>query len=208
VGKEYMLEGLTAGAHYYVTKPYDNQTLVAIVSAAIRDYKSYAEVQVSLKQTTQTLKMLDKGLFSFKSLTEGRNLAAMLANACPNPDNVILGLTELMVNALEHGNLGISYDEKSKLNDCDDWENEVMRRLSLPSNKDKNIYIEFNRNDNEITFLITDQGSGFDWRQYMAICPSRVFDSHGRGIAMANLISFDQIEYLEPGNQVCVTVSL
>jgi len=207
-GKKYMLEGLNAGAHYYLSKPYSQETLVTIVSTAVRDYQNYLKIQDSLKQTTQTLKMMSKGEFSFKSLSEARNLAALLANACPEPDSVMLGLTELMINAVEHGNLGITYEDKSKLNAEGEWENEVAHRLELPLNKDKYVTIEFSRNDNEITFLIVDQGKGFDWNKYMEICPERAFDSHGRGIAMANSISFNQVNYLDSGNKVFVTVPL
>lgn len=211
VGKDNMLEGLNAGAHYYVSKPYDKQTLSAIVSAAVRDHQDYTYIKNNLKQTTsttQTLKLMEHAMFRFKSLNEGRNLAALLANACPNTDDVTLGLTELMINAVEHGNLGIGYEEKSRLNMNDDWEQEISRRLTLPSNKDKFVSIEFRRTKKEITFLISDQGKGFDWVQYMEMSPVRVFDSHGRGIAMANSISFDNIEYLGSGNEVSVTVSL
>jgi len=208
VGKENMLEGLNAGAHYYVTKPYDNQTLVTIVTAAIRDYRSYTGLNDTLTQSAVTMKLMDKGFFSFKSINEGRKLASLLANTCPNPDNVKLGLTELMVNAIEHGNLGISYDEKSRLNARDEWESEIARRLALPSNKNKNVSINFSRNKKEITFLIVDEGEGFDWTPYMKISPNRLLDSHGRGIAIANSISFDQINYLGKGNQVCMTIRL
>ena len=207
-GKDHMLEGLNAGAHYYLSKPYSQQTLVTIVATAVRDYQNYLNIQDSLKQTTQTLKMMCKGEFSFQSLSEARNLAALLANACPKPDSVMLGLTELMINAVEHGNLGITYEDKSKLNLEGEWENEVARRLELPLNIDKYVTIEFSRNDNEITFLIVDQGKGFNWNKYMNICPERAFDSHGRGIAMANSISFDQINYLDNGNKVFLTVPL
>lgn len=206
--QENMLEGLNAGAHYYLSKPYDRQTLASIVSTAVRDYQHYINIQNGLKQTVQTLRMMDKGTFRFKSIDEGRNLAAILANACPNSDDVILGLTELMMNAVEHGNLSIGYAEKSRLNVNGEWEREIARRLALPSNRDKYVSIEFSRSASKIKFLIVDQGSGFNWEQYMEISPKRVFDSHGRGIAMANLISFDRIEYLEAGNKVCVTVSL
>ena len=205
-GKEHMIEGLKAGAHYYLSKPYSQQTLTTIVSTAVRDYKNYLNIHDSLKQTTQSLKMMYEGKFAFRSLSDARNLAAMIANACPKPDTVMLGLTELMVNAVEHGNLGITYKEKSKLNAEGEWENEVERRLASPSNKDKYVSIEYCRDDNEITFLIVDQGDGFDWKQYMEICPDRAFDSHGRGIAMANSISFDRIEYRGTGNEVCVAI--
>ncbi len=205
-GKEPMLEGLTAGAHYYISKPYDQQTLIAITTTAIRDYQQYMDMQESLKQSAQTLQMMDHGIFCFKTLSEGRNLAALLANACPESDNVILGLTELIVNAVEHGNLAIGYAEKSKLNAAGEWDNEIKRRINLPINRDKHVTIEFSRSDKKINILIIDQGEGFDWHQYMEISPSRAFDSHGRGIALANLISFKEVKYIGSGNKVCVTI--
>lgn len=207
VGRDNMLEGLNAGAHYYLSKPYDQPTLVAIISTAIRDYQRYKNIQENLEQSAQTLKLMDKGEFSFKSLDEARSLSALLARACPESDSVVFVLTELMVNAVEHGNLGISYKEKSSLMADDKWEDEVSHRLALPENFDKQVTIEFTRSDNDITFLITDQGIGFDWQQYMEVSPNRAFDSHGRGIAVANSISLNQIEYLEKGNKVRVTVS-
>ena len=206
IGRENMLEGLNAGAHYYLSKPYDQQTLVAIVSTAIRDYEQYVHMRTSLKQSAQTLKVMDKGTFSFKSLEEGRQLASLLANTCPDSEKVVLGLTELITNAVEHGNLGITYEEKSKLNEEGKWESEILNRLSSPLYKDKVATVEFERNNSEIAFTITDQGNGFDWHQYMEISPERAFDSHGRGIAMANSISFDQIKYHDDGKKVRVTV--
>jgi len=205
-GTDHMLEGLKAGAHYYLSKPYDQQTLLAIISTAIRDYKRYINIQKNLEQASQTLKLMAKGEFSFRSLDEARRLSALLANACPESDSVAFVLTELMINAIEHGNLGISYKEKSRLIAEEKWEDEVLQRLSLPANSNKHVTIEFNRSEDSISFLITDQGSGFGWQQYMEISPNRAFDSHGRGIAMANSICLNQIEYLETGNKVRVTV--
>lgn len=207
-GKKNMLEGLNAGAYYYLSKPYDQETLIAIVKTAIRDYRHYVHIQDSLRQSVQTLKMMDKGLFNFRSLEEGRNLATLLANACPNSERVVLGLTELITNAVEHGNLGITYEEKSRLNAKGDWESEVEKRLASPDYKDKYATVEFNRSDDKIMLVITDQGDGFDWEKFMTVSPERAFDSHGRGIALANSISFKQVEYLNNGNKVCVTVPL
>ncbi|VAW53073.1 hypothetical protein MNBD_GAMMA06-1938 [hydrothermal vent metagenome] len=205
-GKSCMLEGLNAGAHYYLSKPYDQQTLIAIISTAIRDYQRYARVQENLERSVQTLKLMDKGEFSFKSLDEARSLSVLLARACLDSDSVVFILTELMINAIEHGNLNISYSEKSRLIADEKWETEVSHRLTLSINRHKYANIKFNRDEKEMIFLITDQGAGFDWQQYMEISPNRAFDSHGRGIAMANSISSNQIQYLETGNKVRVTV--
>ena len=207
-GKKNMLEGLNAGAYYYLSKPYDQETLIAIVKTAIRDYRHYVHIQDNLRQSVQTLKMMNKGLFNFKSLEEGRNLATLLANACPNSERVVLGLTELITNAVEHGNLGITYEEKSRLNAKGDWESEVEKRLASPDYKDKYATVEFNRSDEKIILVITDQGGGFDWQKFMTVSPERAFHSHGRGIALANSISFQHVEYLNNGSKVCVTVPL
>ncbi len=207
-GKKNMVEGLNAGAYYYLSKPYDQETLVAIVKTAIRDYQHYVQIQENLKQSVQTLKMMDKGIFNFKSLEEGRSLAILLANACPNSERVVLGLTELIINAVEHGNLGITYNEKSILNAAGSWESEVVKRLALPIYKDKYVTVEFSRGESEISLIIIDQGAGFDWGNFIKISPERAFDSHGRGIALANSISFKTVEYVGSGNKVRVTVSL
>lgn len=204
--KQSMLEGLSAGAHYYLSKPYDQNTLVAIVSSAIRDYQHYLLLRHDLKQSSQALKMMEKGTFTFQSLDDGRNLATMLANACPNSERLILGLTEIITNAIEHGNLGISYKEKSKLNNVGGWETEVNKRLVSPLYKDRYATVEFTRGRHEITFVISDQGNGFDWHKYMEISPDRAFDSHGRGIALAKSLSFNEIQYLNNGSQVRITI--
>jgi len=205
-GKQNMLDGLRAGAYYYLTKPYDRQTLLAIVRTAVSDYQSYCQLQFNVKQTAHTLKMMNKGRFSFRTLEEARSLAALLANACDDSDHVVLGLTELMVNAVEHGNLGIGYKEKSRLNAIGEWENEIMYRLNRPEHISKLATVEFERNENSIIFAIIDQGAGFEWQRYLELSPERALDSHGRGIAMANSISFDKIEYRGNGNEVYVKI--
>lgn len=206
VGKESMLEGLNAGAHYYLTKPYDRSTLVTIVKTAIRDYQHVYELQASIRESTHSLLLMNRGEFRFKTIEQGKSLAAMLANACADPERVVLGLTELLINAVEHGNLGITYEEKSRLTRNGEWEKEVSRRSKMEIYRNREVMVDFERCDNEARFNIRDQGEGFDWRQYLEIRPERAFDSHGRGIAIANTISFDSIEYIGTGSEVCVTV--
>lgn len=206
VGSENMRESLEAGAHYYITKPYDQQTLLAIVTTAVKDYQYHVLLQSTVKQSAQTLKLMNRGEFRYRTLDDGKNLALLLANACPDPDKVVLGLTELMINAIEHGNLGISYEEKSKLNLTGAWEQEVNRRLESSEYSSKYVLVNYEELDREIEFTIIDQGAGFDWHEYLEMSPQRAFDSHGRGIAMANTVSFNRIDYRGHGNEVRVTV--
>ena len=150
--------------------------------------------------------MMDEGRFTFRTVDEGKALASMLARASEHPDRVVLGLTELMINAVEHGNLGITYDEKTQLNENGAWLAEISRRQQLPEYRDLVVTVEYVKNENEMVYQITDEGNGFDWENYMEISPERAFDTHGRGIAMAKTISFSTIEFTGPGNRVRATV--
>jgi len=203
-----VLEGLEAGAYYYLTKPFDKETMLAIIKTAVEDYTAYRAIQEETKQTVRTLSLMRQGQFAFRTLDEAQDLATLLANAGPQAGKAVIGLSELLINAVEHGNLGITYNEKSELNEEGNWEAEVLRRLALPENADKRVVVSFEVEEDEMRFLISDQGPGFDWESYLEISPERAFDNHGRGIAMARMLSFDRVEYLGNGNQVLAAISV
>ncbi len=205
-GKDSMREGLEAGAHYYLTKPYDQKMLAAIVSAAVNDYDQYKRLQTRLNETAYSLQMMQHGNFRFKTLKEARMLAILLAKACVNADNVVIGLSELLINAVEHGNLSIGYSDKTRLNETGFWQHEIARRLLMDEYCNKEVSVDVERIGKQLNFTIIDEGEGFDWRKYMEISPERALNSHGRGIAIANSVSFDEIEYYGKGNKVRVKV--
>jgi CheY-like chemotaxis protein len=201
-----VIEGIRTGAWYYLTKPYDAQMLLSVVRAAANDYLEFKELRTRLRQGLKTLRMLRTAIFVIRTVDEARDVATILANACPDPDSAIVGLTELLLNAVEHGNLGITYEEKSSMNDKDEWQREVERRLALPENADKRVEIRFERDHEAVRFTIRDEGHGFDWNRFLDIDPSRAFDTHGRGIAMARRLSFTSLDYRGSGNEVVATV--
>jgi anti-sigma regulatory factor (Ser/Thr protein kinase) len=117
-----------------------------------------------------------------------------------------MGLSELLINAVEHGNLGISYDDKTLFNERGTWLEEVEKRLQQEANKNKFATLEFQRGDSEIKIVVKDQGSGFDWQPYLQMSADRAMDNHGRGIAMAGMISFSRVEYQGNGKVVLAFV--
>jgi DNA-binding response OmpR family regulator len=201
-------EGLRAGAYYYLTKPFAADTLVAIVAAAVRDHLDYLALLQEVRHASRTVGCLQSAEFSFRTVAEARDIATLLAQTAPDPERVVLGLSELMLNAVEHGNLGITYDEKSALGVGDPLAEELERRLADPANAGKRAVVSFLRLPGELRFLIRDCGKGFDWQPFLEMSPERAFDTHGRGIAMSRLVSFDQLEYLGAGNEVEAVVYL
>lgn len=201
-------EGLQAGAYYYLTKPFERETLLAIVAAAVRDRLAQLELLKQLEQQRDTLTMLRYGEFQFRTLAEAKRLTALLSSVCPQPEKVAMGLSELLINAVEHGNLGITYKEKTKLIQDNAWEGELNQRLALPQYASRRASVMLTRDNHEIRFVVADQGDGFDWQPFMEFSPDRAFDPHGRGISMARMLSFDAIEYQGNGNTVVATVKL
>ena len=199
-------EGIEAGVFFYLTKPFEKDMLLAIVKAAARQAIRQREAIDDLIKQSGSLTYLQSGTFHVRTLKEVYYFAVALANACAEPEKVVMGLIDLLVNAVEHGNLGISYAEKTHLQEIDQWEKEIDRRLSLPEYKDKFVEIQFERASEEIRITIKDQGNGFDWRQYEQMDPSRALSSHGRGIAMARALNFDRVEYQGNGNTVLCIV--
>ncbi|MFN2441791.1 MAG: response regulator, partial [Thermoanaerobaculia bacterium] len=163
IAPEEILEGIRAGAYYYLTKPYNPEMLLEIVRVAANDYAEYREIQSRLRQGLKTLGLLDEALFRLQTVDEAKAVGAILANVCPDPYSAVIGLTELLLNAVEHGNLGITYEEKSTLKHRDEWSDEVERRLALPENADKRVTVRYARTGDESRFTITDEGEGFDW---------------------------------------------
>ncbi len=202
------LEGLQAGAYYYLAKPFEKATLQAIVDAAVRDHISYLEVRQDLRRTTTTMRLLDSGTFRFKTPEEAKNLAMLLAHAYPDANRVVTGILELTLNAIEHGNLNIGYKEKSRLIEEEQLDREIERRLSDPLYSSREATAQFVRRPDTLSLHISDQGKGFEWQKYLNFDPDRAFDTHGRGIAMANKLSFDTIEYRGNGNQVITVLQL
>lgn len=206
VSKEDILDGLKAGAYYYLTKPFTSDILHSVVKTAVKDRGFNKALLASLNVTKSSVKLLQNANFQFRSLNDVTAVSSLLACTCNEPEKVAMGLSELMINAVEHGNLQIGYEEKSDLRIKGEWESEVANRLEMPEYKDKYASIDVINTPEAVTFVITDQGNGFDWNGFMEFDTTRVMHNHGRGIAMANQLYFSKMEYEGKGNKVKVMV--
>jgi DNA-binding response OmpR family regulator len=205
---EEVVEGIKAGVYYYLTKPYQEETLLSLVRSAIRDRQQNDVFEQRLSQQKEALGTFVNGEFHLQTPTEAQNVAFMLGILFPRPEVAVSGLYELLINAIEHGNLGIGYQEKGLLLEKGEWESEIERRLAAPANMNKKVQIQFAHHKNQLQAIISDEGQGFDWRPFLEIEPARATQNHGRGIAKANLLAFDHLLYLGTGNQVQVLTTV
>jgi sigma-B regulation protein RsbU (phosphoserine phosphatase) len=202
------ISGLRAGAYYYLAKPYDPGLLLAVVAVAIAEHDVSRALQEEARANGALAPLLRAGEFEIRTIRESRLLATLLAGAFPDAERVVVGLTELLVNAVEHGNLGITYAEKSALLEGGGLEVEIDRRLARPELAGRRARVTFRRHADRITTVIADEGRGFDWRAFVDYDPARAFDLHGRGIAIARGMSFDHVSYDEVGSTVTAEIHL
>jgi DNA-binding response OmpR family regulator len=203
-----VVEGLKSGAYYYLTKPYDAQVLLSVIATALDDYQRHHSVVEKVHIGLSTLGLLRNAEYRFRTPDEAYSLAAYLSNAFPRPEQVAMGLFELFINAVEHGNLDVGYELKGRLQGNDSWREEIARRLNDPVYADRWVHVRVTRLSDALQVEVEDQGGGFDWECYLEMTAERATDTHGRGIAMAKALSFDELEYLGKGNRVRATAAI
>ncbi len=170
--------------------------------------KHYAELAEEYTNSKLTRQMVDAATFKAQTLDDAHTISRALASFCPDPQSAVMGLSELLLNAIEHGNLGIGYELKTELLNNGTWHQEIERRVSLPENADKFVTINFKQTPDALMFKFTDCGNGFEFEPYLEVDLSRRKDFHGRGIAVSNAISFTRIVYQGLGNEVVAEISL
>lgn len=169
-------------------------------------FNHYADIIKNAAKVNIDFKHVQDATFRVRTLEDAHQVSAILAGMCPEPEVAILGILEMIVNGIEHGNLGIGYDLKTKLLEDWTWTEEVARRLDEPENCKKFVTASIHKMDNGIRMEFLDCGKGFDYSSYTGFSKERLLDLHGRGIAVANNIVFSELEYIGSGNKAIATI--
>jgi anti-sigma regulatory factor (Ser/Thr protein kinase)/PAS domain-containing protein len=115
-----------------------------------------------------------------------------------------IALLEVLINAIEHGNLRISFEEKSEAIMREEYFDLIARRQNDPDNSEKGVSITYSVDPERVVYIISDEGEGFDHGDYMEKAVKKANSDmlpHGRGIAMTTNC-FDHVKYNSKGNQV------
>jgi anti-sigma regulatory factor (Ser/Thr protein kinase) len=118
-----------------------------------------------------------------------------------------LALSELIVNAVEHGNCGITYDEKTAALDQGLSVVElVAEKCRDPLVRARRVEFLWELGQESTSFVIRDEGRGFDVRAHLKkIAAQDLMSPHGRGIKIASLYAAE-LKYNEAGNEVTFTI--
>lgn len=118
--------------------------------------------------------------------------------------NIKLGIREIIINAIEHGNLNISFEEKTKSIEKGRYFQFLLKRQKDPAIRKKKVSIDYVLGKDHVSYVVKDQGNGFNHKKVSKMIYDNVDQNmmeHGRGLRMAYNI-FDEIKFNRKGNQV------
>ncbi|RLD52591.1 MAG: hypothetical protein DRI94_02650 [Bacteroidetes bacterium] len=205
--ENYAIQALHLGANNYLKKPVSSQELLRL----LKKYKAI----ISGKYSPESLpgKLINR-TFSVEFKSEYTKIPKivdkiMIESAIDINDsekvNIELGLVELITNAIEHGNLGISYIEKQLALDDGKLSELFDERVHNKKFKNRNVKVDFFTDEEKYQWTITDDGEGFNWKSIPdPTDQEHILELNGRGIFISNFL-FDKIEYFGKGNVVIAT---
>ena len=213
--RENTLEALRLGAIGFIKKPFSLKDVLTNLKLVFQTAKSKRELGPIIPN-------LKKGNmeFVFKtgeiepdkiSLYLSTHLGEMGLIEGRRISTVALALNEVLINAIEHGNLElpvnyfvetIGSEEKEAVTDL---KNE---RLKDPEYANKDIIIKYQFHNDEIVLTIIDEGSGFDTAsvvEFLMNNDSSGAEGCGRGLMLLKY-AVDEIRFNEKGNEVTLVI--
>ncbi len=204
-------EGIDAGAYYYVTKPYNADVLLSIVSAATKEKRQLSNLGHQLDQQHQAYDLINHVSFALKTHANAAATAPFIASFSKHPRNIrniIMAFNALCANAIEHGNYAIGREAKGEALIDGAWHALIRDRAANPTYAAKTVAVTMARDKNGEDFHVTikDEGQGFRWRDYVDFDPTRMTDPNGRGVALAHAHCPGCIRFNNAGNEVTLTI--
>lgn len=205
--EELALRALELGANNYIKKPIDLNNLKLII-------KRYNNILESKSLSKQLPKLIQDRVIEL-ALPTTTSLLPSVIDFFLEKINIFftakelfqieLGLSELLTNAIEHGNLGISNSEKTEALANNKLNELYESRLKDPAHADKKAKVIFKQSKESCSWEIIDEGEGFNWRGLPNPTHLKnIGELHGRGVFLSRL-QFDKITYNEKGNAVTAT---
>ncbi len=202
--EEIAVKALQAGAASYVPKSHLASMLPETVLNILqlsRQRRSQASLMASLKRCEFIFDLgIDDELIS-PLITYLQGCMSSL-NLCDQTSSirVCIALEEALRNALFHGNLEISSEERE--GDSEAYRLLIESRRNMAPYRERHLYVRVRFAPNEATFIIRDEGKGFDPDALPdPTDPENLDKVSGRGLLLMRTF-MDDVAYNDCGNEV------
>ncbi len=199
--QDLILNAMKNGAVDLLKKPFKPKDLKYLINKIESLFQ-----KIRLKVTMDIFK------WGKKSLQIGNDISAIpyvienvfsnISHLLENDYFVRVGLQEILLNSIEHGNLNISYEEKQQALDEGNYSDFLKERMNNDLYKDKKINVCVFSNNEYLKIQIKDEGNGFNISSIPDPNDSdNLLGESGRGVMLA-MNSFNEVNYNEKGNEV------
>ena len=198
--EETAIEALRGGAISYLKKPFTFRDLYKVIEK-IANLKNR---EVNTECVREETKRVVMGNEIDRVWSVVNQLIICAENVCgpEKTQELGLGLYEIIVNAIEHGNLAITFEEKYTAIKHNTYEALLRERVSDPAYATRRVTIDYRMIPGELHYTVTDEGDGFDWQSLVDADLSRdPLAPCGRGLFLAR-IYLGRIEFNKKGNEV------
>jgi len=208
--EEYAIKALHYRANNYLKKPIRHKDLLPLFhkcSSIIKTSDSVdipeigsAEVKTHFTLTLQS---------SVEDIPDMVNLLMKATSGSLDEKEILntkFGLTELLTNAIENGNLEITSEEWAEAFLTGDKGLKILRgkKMSDPLIARRTVKVTYKSDDEYFEWVISDQGKGFDWQRVLRECDGMSpMDLECKGIFLSRF-HFDGMEYMDNGSTVRV----
>lgn len=197
---------LDLGAVNFVCKPFDAAEIDFVLDRVYRAVTQDQDLRPVLDVVASRTTNLS---FAGNPATLARIVAWLgreLSQAYPGYDlplpEIKLALYETLANAIEHGNLGITYEMKTQAMEASGGMDElVRRRLAEPVLAARRVHVNAEYLADRVVYRVRDEGQGF---RPEALHDRPLGDTtalHGRGIALVRHY-MDEVSWNPEGNEI------
>lgn len=198
---ESILRAFRVGADHFLPKPFDASELHGVLRRveAIRSaYRDKVRVWHSFERCSLDLRIpADVGVAAATAALCGKHARSFLdEDGCRGLSTAV---HEILLNAVEHGCLEITQQEKLAALADDEYVHLFAARRADPRLGGRTVAVHFEADATGVTVRATDPGPGFDPRSLPDPSePENLFSESGRGIMMAQL-QVDELRYEDGG---------
>lgn len=201
--EDILLKALQGGAVNFFKKPFNMKEL-AVEIEKITQYRRAAEQPAlfcpDLVEETKAFRFSTADAAFMPVINQIAFQLPLLVNETEIL-NIKIGIEEMITNAIEHGNLGITFQEKSSAIAEGRFGDLVAQRVKDGERGRRQVTVLSRLTRERFQVTIRDEGDGFDWQALPDLSAGNLLAFNGRGVFLTK-IYFDEVSYNAKGNEV------
>ena len=202
--EEIAVEALRIGASSYIPKANLQRDLGRVLETALSTVERLREEEKirDLLQQWESYFIVGYDEGAPKALINHLQNSLAQAGICDESDLLRVGtaLAEALSNAIEHGNLEL--DSELREDDEGSYRRVAHERTALAPYCDRRVHVKARVTDGEATFVIRDEGPGFDPNSLPdPTDPENLLKPSGRGVLLIRTF-MDDVRFNETGNEI------